>query len=80
MLGEKAGLHVMVKLQTSLTDQEILQQASQLGIGIQSCQRHYLNPHRRGEFIFGYAELSESLIEQGIQRLSQVLHQTTLRE
>lgn len=73
ILGEKAGLHLMVRLQTHLTDEEIIQRTAQVGVGMMSAQPYYLNANCTGEFIFGYSELTQEQIQQGISRLAQVL-------
>ena len=73
ILGEKAGIHVMVRLDTHLRDAEIIERATKVGVGMMSAQPHYLNPNRSGEFIFGYGELTELQIQAGIDRLAQVL-------
>ena len=73
ILGEKAGLHLMVRLQTHLTDEEIIQRAARVGVGMMSAQPSYLNANCAGEFIFGYSELRQEQIQQGISRVAQVL-------
>ena len=73
ILGENAGLHLMAKIETALPDEVVIQNAAFLGIGLISAQGYYLKSAPRGEFIFGYAQLNEVQIEQGIQKLSQVL-------
>jgi GntR family transcriptional regulator / MocR family aminotransferase len=72
LLGENAGLHVMVRFHTSLSDAEICQRAAQVGVGLVSAQVHYLNPQRNGEFIFGYGEPSPSQLYEGIRRLAEI--------
>lgn len=73
ILGEKAGLHLMVRLQTHLADEEIIQRTARVGVGMMSAQPSYLNRNCTGEFIFGYSELTQEQIQQGISRLAQVL-------
>ncbi|KOP22859.1 aspartate aminotransferase [Hapalosiphon sp. MRB220] len=73
ILGEKAGLHLMVKLQTQLTDEEIIQGAASLGVGMMSAQSQYLKGNVTGEFIFGYSELTQQQIQEGIYRLAKIL-------
>ncbi|MBW4576892.1 MAG: PLP-dependent aminotransferase family protein [Aphanothece sp. CMT-3BRIN-NPC111] len=73
ILGEKAGLHLMVRLHTSLSDEEIVERAARVGVGMMSAQPHYINPRCTGEFIFGYAELTKPQIQEGIHRLAQAL-------
>jgi len=73
ILGENAGIHLMVRLHTSLSDEEIVHRALQVGVGLVPAQPYYLSGDSSGEFIFGYAELNESQIQEGIRRLAQVL-------
>ncbi|MCP6757818.1 MAG: PLP-dependent aminotransferase family protein [Fischerella sp. CENA71] len=73
ILGEKAGLHLMVKLQTQLTDEEIIEGAASLGVGMMSAQSQYLSGNVTGEFIFGYSELTQQQIQEGICRLAKVI-------
>jgi GntR family transcriptional regulator/MocR family aminotransferase len=73
ILGEKAGIHLMVRLQTHLTDAEIIQRAAEVGVGMMSAQPHYLNASSTGEFIFGYSELTEQQLQEGIRRLAEAI-------
>lgn len=72
ILGEKAGIHLMVRLHTPLSDEQMIQCAAQVGVGILSAAPHYLKPHPKGEFIFGYGELTEQQLEEGIRLLAQI--------
>lgn len=73
ILGEKAGLHLMARVETVLPDEAVIQKAAALGVGIISAQDYYLTTPKTGEFIFGYAQLDQTQIEQGVQKLSQLL-------
>ncbi|MEA5574342.1 PLP-dependent aminotransferase family protein [Calothrix sp. UHCC 0171] len=73
ILGDKAGLHVMVRLNTNMSDDEIIQDAAKLGVGMMSASSQYLNPNASGEFIFGYGELDEEKLVEGVYRLTQVI-------
>ena len=73
ILGENAGIHLMVKIETNLSDETIIQKAAVAGIGLISAREYYLQPQNTGEFVFGYAQLEETEIERGISKLSQVL-------
>jgi GntR family transcriptional regulator / MocR family aminotransferase len=75
ILGEKAGLHIMVRLQTNMSDNEIVQRAAKVGVGIISASIQYINPKNSGEFIFGYGELEEQQLVEGIYRLAQVIQE-----
>ena len=73
IIGENAGIHIMVKIQTALPDEAVIDRAAAAGVGLVSAREYYLKPTSQGEFIFGYAQLEETQIEQGIIRLSQVI-------
>ena len=73
ILGENAGIHLMAKIETTVPDQVVIQRAASVDVGIISAQDYYLTSPKTSEFIFGYAQLSEGQIEQGIQKLAQVL-------
>ena len=73
ILGANAGIHVMVRIETALLDKVVIQKAAAVGVGLISAREYYLQPQNQGEFIFGYAQLTENQIEQAILKLSQVL-------
>ena len=73
IIGENAGIHVMVKIQTALPDEVVIAKAAAVGVGLVSARQYYLKLPSQGEFIFGYARLEEVQIEQGIIRLSQAI-------
>lgn len=73
IFGEKAGIHVMVKFRTHWSDAEVIEHAARAGVGLMSAQPHYLHPYDCGEFIFGYGDLDEAQIVEGVDRLAQVL-------
>jgi GntR family transcriptional regulator/MocR family aminotransferase len=82
IFGEKAGIHVMVKLHSHWSDTEVIERAAKVGVGLMSAQPHYFNPDgtqhlpledQRGEFIFGYGDLNLEQITIGIDRLAQGL-------
>jgi GntR family transcriptional regulator/MocR family aminotransferase len=73
IFGEKAGIHLMVRLHTQWSDGEIMERAAQTGVGMMSAQPFYVHSGARGEFIFGYGDLDEEQITEGIARLAQAL-------
>lgn len=74
ILGANAGIHVMVKIATNLSDELAVAKAAAAGIGIIPARKYYLQPQRQGEFIFGYAQLEIPQIEAGIEKLARVLN------
>jgi GntR family transcriptional regulator / MocR family aminotransferase len=73
ILGEKAGIHLMVRFFLPISDAEILQRAEAVGVGIGPASPHYLRVGGKGEFILGYGELDEATIVEGIDRLASAL-------
>lgn len=73
LLGKAAGIHLMVQLQTDLSDEEILVRAAQMGVGLTSAASFYLGKSRGGEFLLGYANLEAGTIDEGVNRLAQIL-------
>ncbi len=71
--GENAGMHLMVKINTKLTDDQIVQLAALAGVSIGAAYPQYLKHSPGGEFILGYAELNEQKIQEGVRRLAQVI-------
>ncbi len=72
ILGEKAGIHLMVRFETHLTDEEIIARANEVGVAMMSAAPHYLKPFSTGEFIFGYGELEEQKLVEGVCRLVKI--------
>ncbi len=73
ILGDAAGIHLMVQLQTDISDEEIIFRAAQMGVGLTSATSFYLRSNRGGQFLFGYANLEEEKIDEGVCRLTQIL-------
>lgn len=70
ILGENAGLHVMVRFHTNSPDADLIAKAAQMGVGLISASPYYLGPSPGHEFIFSYSELDENAIAAGVQRLA----------
>ncbi|MBD2253419.1 PLP-dependent aminotransferase family protein [Nostoc parmelioides] len=73
ILGENAGMHLMVKIDTQISDDEIVQRAALAGVSIGAAYPQYLKESPGNEFIFGYAELNEQQILEGVRRLAGVI-------
>ncbi|MBW4462128.1 MAG: PLP-dependent aminotransferase family protein [Nodosilinea sp. WJT8-NPBG4] len=70
LLGENAGLHVMVRFATDIPDAELMAKAAEVGIGLISASPQYLGPSPGHEFIFSYTEREEDAIALGLERLA----------
>ncbi|HEY9819064.1 MAG TPA: PLP-dependent aminotransferase family protein [Candidatus Obscuribacterales bacterium] len=73
ILGENAGLHMMVRFQTSIPDAELIARAEQVGIGLISAAPQYLGENPGHEFIFSYTELDEGAIAAAMATLSTIM-------
>jgi len=73
ILGENAGIHLMVRFTTHLEDVDIINKAAKLGVKLVSTAKYYWQKSRSGEFVLGYANLNENAIEAGIKKLAIVL-------
>jgi GntR family transcriptional regulator/MocR family aminotransferase len=79
VLGENAGMSLMIRLHSELDDAEIERQARASGIGLLSARLYYLEEKRPNntdntrEFLLGYAGLSERRIREGTRRLAKIL-------
>jgi GntR family transcriptional regulator / MocR family aminotransferase len=73
ILGEQAGIHIMVRFATQLEDAEIYEKAASVGVGLISARPHYLQGGGEHEFVLGYGELDEGAIVDGVARLANVL-------
>ena len=72
ILGDKAGLHMMVRFQTKMPDAELIVRAERLGVGLISAAPQYLENSPGHEFIFSFTELDEDAIATGIEKLATI--------
>lgn len=75
MLGENAGLHVLLRF-TSLSrrDTSRLRAACrERGVGVYPAAHFYAKPPPHAELLLGYGGLTERAIREGIRRLGQAL-------
>lgn len=79
--GENAGLHLVLRIKSGRTEQEIIEQAAKSGIKLYGLSEHYIKKDPLQEtkdnlptLLLGYANISESEIQAGIQILYKALH------
>ncbi|MBE9167744.1 PLP-dependent aminotransferase family protein [Pleurocapsales cyanobacterium LEGE 06147] len=72
IVGENAGIHLIVQLHTNLSEEDIIKSAHKVKIGIISLKPYYLQATSIKEFIFGYSSLTEPQIREGIRRLASI--------
>ncbi len=73
VMGDPAGLHLMVRLRTRHKDDEVMAQALAQGVGIISASIYYAGKAPGGEFVLGYGQISENAIPEGVSRLARAV-------
>jgi GntR family transcriptional regulator/MocR family aminotransferase len=73
ILGDNAGINVLVRFQTDLSDSEIEEGCRRLGVGVKSTRDNYLLGGTPGEFLINYGGLTSDEIIEGLMRLAKVI-------
>ena len=73
IVGENAGIHLLIKVETALSDREVIELAAQVGVGLTSSRKYYLQARKQGEFLLGYSELDELQIKEGIYKIASIV-------
>lgn len=78
--GEYAGLHLVVEFLLNITEEVLIALAQTVDIQLYGLNRHYLDGKRTKypTILIGFANLTESQIEEGIQLLYAILKQERL--
>jgi GntR family transcriptional regulator/MocR family aminotransferase len=67
--GDNAGINVLIRLNASVSDDELVARARKLGVGIASTRHMYLGDAPRGEFHLNYGGLKDQDVIEGLTRL-----------
>lgn len=69
--GENAGLHIVVRFCTTISEDELIDQARKLKIALYPLSKHYIKEveQKYPTFLLGFANLSEEDIVEGIHLL-----------
>jgi GntR family transcriptional regulator / MocR family aminotransferase len=76
--GIAAGLHLVAWLPADLEEETVIAAAAREGVAVAGLSPYRLSPTSRGGLIFGYSNLSERAIADGIMRLARAV--SRLRE
>ncbi len=71
--GIAAGLHLVAWLPQDLDETTVIAEAARHGVAIAPVSPYRLSSPPRGGLIFGYSNLSERLIADGVTRLAQAV-------
>jgi GntR family transcriptional regulator / MocR family aminotransferase len=72
-VGIAAGLHLVAWLPEALDEEAVIAAAAREGVAVVGVSPYRLAPGRRGGLIFGYSNLSERTISDGIARLGRAV-------
>lgn len=70
IIGEKSGLHIVVRLPSWLSEQNAIQLAIQVGIAVYPCSASYQQGSHEAMVIIGYGGLTLEQITEGITLLA----------
>ena len=76
--GIAAGLHLVAWLPPDLDEATVITAAASEGVAVAGVTPHRLSPAPRGGLIFGYSDLNERAIADGVARLARAV--SSLRE
>jgi GntR family transcriptional regulator/MocR family aminotransferase len=71
--GIAAGLHLVAWLPDDLDEETVIAAAASEGVAVAAVSPYRLSPGPRGGLIFGYSNLNERLIADGIARLARAV-------
>lgn len=73
--GDNAGLHVLVQVNTTLTEEEICKKAAECGIRLMGIREHYIHtpPEGRPVLLLGYGKPDEQEIQKGLEVLESII-------
>jgi GntR family transcriptional regulator/MocR family aminotransferase len=73
VLGEPAGMHMMVRFRTGLADEALTRRAAALGVALAPARRCFLDPGPQAGFLMSFVAIDEGRIRQGVRQLARVL-------
>ena len=72
-VGASAGLHVVAWLPPDIDERRFVAEARHVGVGLESLAAYRIRAGGAGGVIFGYANVPDSAIVEGIRRLGAIL-------
>ena len=76
IMGENSGLHLLVEVDTVLSEQEVVRKCAEYGIRVYGLSEYYIGKTPKQEFpilLLGYGGLREEQIAMGLERIHKVL-------
>ncbi|MGE7761238.1 PLP-dependent aminotransferase family protein [Peribacillus sp. NPDC097895] len=72
VIGEKSGLHVLLKVKSSSSESELIQKAASVGVKVHPTSVYHSKKVKEPTVLIGYGGLTEKEIEEGIRLLKKV--------
>ena len=76
IMGENSGLHLLVEVGTTLTEQGVIQKCAEQKIRVSGLSEYYISQNPKREYpilLLGYGGLTEEQIADGLQMIDGVL-------
>lgn len=70
VIGEKSGLHIVMKLPKRLSEQDAIRLAQEVGIKVYPCSTSYQEGSKHAKVIMGYGGLTLEQINEGVALLA----------
>ena len=80
MKANDSGMHLVGWLPDNLDEIEISQKAIQQNVRLQPVSDSSVNKYPRGGLVFGYAGFNEKQIKHGVQKLTEILTEMTVKQ
>lgn len=73
--GDNAGLHVLVQVDTQMSEEELCERAAEQGIHLMGISEHYIHkpPEERPVLLLGYGKPDEQEIQKGLEVLESIV-------
>lgn len=73
--GDNAGLHVLVQVDTQMSEEELCKKAAECGIRLMGIREHYIHtpPEGRPVLLLGYGKPDEQEIQKGLEVLESIV-------
>lgn len=74
IIGEKSGLHLVLKVKNGMTEKELVRSAMNVGVKVYPLTTYFANPFevQESQVLLGFGGLSETEIEEGVRLLGKV--------
>lgn len=69
----RRGVFILVRFDLGINDDQLIERAARVGVGLTSTSGFYMSRACKEEFIMGFGSLDQSQIEEGVRKLASAL-------